>query len=132
MSKANQSSSGTRGVKISSNVLVIEDDDTTAAMIGNVLMLEGFGVRITNSRTAALLVLDFYLYDFIIMDLFMTGLEAEPFLVEVRRRTSRTKVVLISGLELDKLTQHAKRLGLSVFLSKPFSKNELVDALARF
>src|SRR6185295_6676429 len=71
-------------IKPSATVLVIEDHADTAETVGEILKSEGYGVRVCETRDEALGALESYLYDFILMDLFMPGMTADAFVKHVK------------------------------------------------
>jgi DNA-binding response OmpR family regulator len=109
------------------NVLVIEDDRDCAATICAVLKREGYGVRAVDSRDAALVILKSYLYDVIIMDLFMPGLGPKEFIKEARERHTRSEIILLTAAE--NLKVGAKELGLVHWLGKPFQPQDLLNVI---
>jgi DNA-binding response OmpR family regulator len=114
---------------VAANVLIIDDDADVAYSIATCLKAEGYGVHTVESRDKALLVLDSYLYDFIIMDLFMTGLPANEFIAAVRNQF-RSKIILISGAQ--HVAQQAQRLAVPLWLGKPFEPEQLLHMLKQF
>jgi DNA-binding response OmpR family regulator len=110
--------------KSSGNVLVIEDDKDSADIIGVILMREGYGVRTVATRDEALKILNSYLYDVIIMDLFMPGLGPKEFINEVRRLHSRSEVILMTAAE--NVSSGAADLKICKWLGKPFQYEDLI------
>jgi DNA-binding response OmpR family regulator len=113
-------------VQVTTNVLIIEDHFDTGKIIGAFLTAEGYGARVVESRNEAVAILDTYLYDFIVMDLFMPGLSAEKFIAEVRRRC-RSEIILITATEY--VAQQAQRLGVHSWVGKPFDPIKLLKIL---
>jgi DNA-binding response OmpR family regulator len=109
------------------NVLVVEDDIDTADTIAVSLLEEGFGVRKATSRDEALKILPRYIYDWVILDLMMPGATAEEFLAELRSKSPRTSVVLITAGE--RVKDAAEALGVTNYLGKPFHPDDLVNLL---
>jgi DNA-binding response OmpR family regulator len=93
------------------------------------LVKEGYGVRQVRTRSAALAVLDQYLYDFIVMDWFMDGIGPVEFLQQVYRRCLRSRVILISASP--DTADAASDLGIRWWIRKPFDQAMLLHTLAR-
>jgi DNA-binding response OmpR family regulator len=110
------------------NILVIEDDRDCALTICAVLKREGYSVRAVDSRDAALEILQSYLYDVIIMDLFMPGLGPKEFIKEARERHRRSEIILLTATE--NLKHGAQDLGLCHWLGKPFQPQDLLNVVA--
>lgn len=115
--------------KLSANVLVIDDEKDIVETIGVVLMREGYGVRSASSRDEALLVLDRYLYDVIVMDLFMPGVSAKTFIKEASRRCPRSQFILLTAA--DRVEDFARELGICHWIGKPFLPEDLVESIRK-
>jgi DNA-binding response OmpR family regulator len=113
--------------KSHANVLIIEDDPDTAEMVCTLLIKEGYGARVVSYRDEALLVLNQYLYDVIVMDLYMPGIGAEEFVTEVRKKHVRSTIILITAI--DRVDMQAKKLGLCHFIGKPLHPDELLNTI---
>src|SRR4051812_25307056 len=96
------------------NILVIEDHPDTAEALEVLFSGEGYGVRSVASRDDALVVLDSYIYDVIIMDFNMEGLGPDEFLRQSRVRCPHSNYVLITGEQNGSLL--AKKLGIAKWL----------------
>jgi len=111
------------------NVLLVEDDDDSAHTMVTELAEAGFGVRWTRSRDEALLVLNRYLYDIIVLDYLMPGLDADSFVKIVKRDHPRSRVMLISAVQ--NIKDVAGKLGVCCWLAKPFFPIRLSDYIAK-
>ncbi len=119
----------TSAVRAHGNILIIEDSMDTAETVALFLMREGYGVRSVPSRNDALLVLDSYLYDIILMDHMMPGLGAQEFLKEARHRCPRSKIILMTAGHVAK--EQAEKLGITQWLGKPFELNALLQSIEK-
>jgi CheY-like chemotaxis protein len=119
----------TTSARICRNVLIIEDDLDTAGALGLMLLSEGYGVRHVLSRDEAVPVLNTYIYDVILMDYFMNGMEAKEFVDSVRS-TPLSKFVLMTAS--GKIDEIAKTLDIDSCLPKPFDPNDLLKLLRSF
>ncbi|HEY3322712.1 MAG TPA: response regulator [Planctomycetota bacterium] len=108
-------------------ILIIEDDYDTGDALVLSLARRGYGVRIVNSREAALPVLQQYHHDLILMDLRMPGMDANSFMTEVSREWPDCKVILMTA---DTRAEDAARaLKIAQWLKKPFDLDELETAV---
>jgi len=112
---------------VKSNVLVIEDDQDTAEMIVQFLQDEGYAVSVTNNRQDAIPVMYGNIYHFIVMDLFMSGMSASEFLKRVARASPLSKLILITAAPI--VDEEAEKLGVAVYLGKPFKLSQLLDVI---
>ena len=105
-------------------LLVVEDEPNLRHVLEYVLR-DRYFVSVVEHRDDALLSLQ-QVPHLILMDMDMPGLGLEPFLVEQRRLCPATKVVLMSGHnDHDEAARH----GVSLFLYKPFSFDQLFEVL---
>jgi DNA-binding response OmpR family regulator len=109
------------------NILIIEDDPEISDMIVVILAESGYGIRKVGSRDAALKMLGYAVYQWIIMDLMMPGMSAEEFLGIQRKVCPISKVLLITAAE--NASKEAKRLGIANYLGKPFQPDLLLQML---
>lgn len=105
------------------NVLVVEDDPDCGHLIVRLLSTAGYGVRWAPSREIAVDALQRYLYEYVILDLRMPGMQTEEFLNRIT--ASRTIHVILMTAAAD-AQKEAQRLGISTWLGKPFAPEDLV------
>jgi DNA-binding response OmpR family regulator len=110
------------------NILVVEDEKTTAEYVSLVLIRAGYGVRLVTSRDDALKLLSTYLYQCILLDFNMLGMSAEQFLKEAETQIPLSKIVLMSAT-VD-AEEAAARLGLKNWIVKPFKPAEILASIA--
>lgn len=120
------------GIAIAMATILFIDDEEQVRMVSQVA-LEGAGYRVLTAENGkhGLRLLERQEVDVMLVDLFMPdmdGLELIPLLRETR---PAIKIIAISGGsgEWDYLDA-AKSLGAHATLTKPFSLQELVDAVA--
>lgn len=107
------------------HILVVDDDPTNTKLLKFLLTDEGYEVTTVHSPTEALSMLANNVYDLIILDIMMPGMDG----LEVCRRirmTSTTPIIFISarGEVKDKVT--GLKAGGDDYISKPFDPNELL------
>ncbi len=112
---------------VNANVLVIEDNPDIMQTLGMILMGKGYGVRPVSSRDEALRVLSHYLYDVIIMDLFMPGIGPVEFIKEARLRCPRSQYILLTASE--HVEKEADTLGILHWIGKPFDPDDVLEAV---
>jgi len=109
------------------NILIIEDDQDTAETMAEFLKDEGYGVRYVTSRDEAVLALQRFLYDIVIMDYSMPGLPADRFVDLARGRCPRSKFILTTAM--GRVVDCANILGIKNWIGKPFAPEALLDAI---
>jgi DNA-binding response OmpR family regulator len=108
---------------LSQVILVIDDEDYVADMIGAVLDLEGYTVHVAYNGREGLRSSRLIAADLIIIDIMMPYISGEE-LVDVLRADPRTRVVPI--LLISAGARPRKEWDLVVFLAKPFDMDTLV------
>jgi DNA-binding response OmpR family regulator len=116
---------GRRGV-----VLVVDDDPAIRRVVKAVLEADGFDVVEAADGPAALLLLDSIMGrgpDAVVLDVMMPGIDG----VEVCRRIDhdRVKVIMLTARDDPATMEAATTAGADVYLTKPFSAIELLDAV---
>jgi CheY-like chemotaxis protein len=112
------------------NVLVIEDDKDTATVICFELLREGYGARHVPSRDEAIQVLERYIYDYIIMDYWMPGMDAKSFVQTVMAKRPSTRIILTTAArDIGPLSQ---QLGLLCCIPKPIIPEQVPQMLKEF
>jgi two-component system, cell cycle sensor histidine kinase and response regulator CckA len=106
-------------------ILVVDDEETARRFMDRALTEEGFRVLLANNGEQALTLLRSTKrkVDAVVTDLVMPGMGGHAFAVEVSQLPSPPPVLYISGYQAPG-GEMAKR-----FLQKPFSPNELVEAV---
>ena len=107
-------------------VLIVEDDEQTAASIRMMLINENFICDTTDLGEDGLEIGKIYDYDIILLDLMLPDIDGYEVLRRLRAARVRTPILILSGLaELD---HKIKGLGFGAddFLTKPFDRRELI------
>ena len=113
-------------------VLVIDDHDNVRAAMTRTLSEAGYQVLAAPDGREGMAMHGESPADVVITDIFMPEQEGVETIIQLRRDFPQTMIIAISGggrlVSLDCLSR-AERLGAHRTLSKPFSRNELLDAL---
>jgi len=107
-------------------ILLIEDDSGTALSIELMLKSEGFNVYTTDLGEEGIDLGKIYDYDIIILDLNLPDMSGFEVLRSLRVSRVKTPVLILTGLEAIQDKVRAFGLGADDYLTKPFSRNELV------
>jgi CheY-like chemotaxis protein len=113
-------------------VLVVDDNDDTRHMYGELLARYGFRVRLAADGEQALAAAD-DLPAAIVMDLAMPGLNGWEATRRLKtgERTKDIPVIVLTAHALDHYREVAIAAGADAFLSKPCAIDELVAAIRR-
>lgn len=113
-------------------LLIVDDEESTrlllARMVSKDLRAE---VQLAGTSVQALRLAQSYVYDAILLDLMMPGMDGFGLLRRIREGTPNgaTPVVVVSILSDEKSAQRARELGANAYHVKPVRRAELVATL---
>lgn len=112
-------------------ILVVEDDATLRETLAEVLVDEGHDVRAASHGGEALVQLDGWDADVILLDVMMPTMDAYGFRDQQRARgiASAAQILVISAAR--DIESAAARLDADAWIAKPFLLGEVVDAVDR-
>lgn len=112
-------------------VLLVEDEAPVRAFASRALRLRGYTVLEADCAEAALQLLsDPELnVDIFVTDVIMPGMDGPTWVREALCDRPDTKVVFVSGYAEDAFADDKSKIANSVFLSKPFSLNDLTNTV---
>lgn len=111
-------------------VLVVEDEQRVADLVGTFLASLGHQPRLAPSAEAALAALDTEEPESIILDLILPGMSGLDFLRVIRARDATMPIVAISGAAPWNQARECFKYGVLEFLAKPLSLDLLGDVMA--
>jgi EAL domain-containing protein (putative c-di-GMP-specific phosphodiesterase class I)/CheY-like chemotaxis protein len=117
----------------SAELLVVEDDDRLRSNLSRFLELEGYSVDAAEDGVAAISLLASKEYDLVLTDLNMPNLGGFPLIEAIRSsgRTRSTPILILSAYEQKENLLRAMRRGVQDFLGKPWSPDQLLEAVQR-
>ncbi len=120
--------------KNSLKVLIIDDEDTIAKMIADVLESKVSDVIISSSGAEGLYRAREFEPDVIVLDLNMPGMDGFEVMNKLRKnqKTADIPVLIITVDDTAKNKKKGIELGAEKFLSKPFSINALEKAVCSY
>ena len=101
-------------------ILVIDDDAVACEFLQEALCREGYQVQYRTSAQKALAE-DLAVYDLLMSDIRMPGMDGLKFLRNVREKWPELPVILMTAYGSLETTMEALRLGAWDYISKPFS-----------
>lgn len=110
------------------NILIIEDEEELREIIKYNLENNGFGVQESSNANDALILMEDYLPDLILLDLMLPGLKGENFLTLIKKNAKYKSipVIIISAKNKEEDIVKAIESGADDYLVKPFSLKVLV------
>ena len=115
-----------------SSILIVDDDEAVLDVLSEMLTLAGHEVTIAhNGKDAVRWVIDGE-FDLVITDLIMPEKEGIETITEIRRQSSDTPIIAISGggrVGPNDYLETAKFIGADATLAKPFARQELLSTV---
>ena len=115
-------------------VLVVDDDGDVRELICRMLEREGYRAVSAKDGREALETVGRLAPDLVITDVVMPGMDGFAMLLELRDRAPGLETLVISGgsrAGADAHLETARRLGARAVLRKPFTREEMLDAVRR-
>ena len=104
------------------HVMVVDDKRGSREALEKMIAKEGFRVSLAHDAETALETLERDPASVVLTDLRMPGIDGIRLLKEVKRRSPRTEVILISGVGTVESAVEAMREGAYDFLTKPLER----------
>jgi len=114
------------------NILLVDDDDNFRSMLRITLQRLGHQISEASNGLVALKLFQLHLYDVVILDLIMPEKEGIETIRDLRKQRPDVKIIAMFGggrLKAMDILSVAKAVGADQVLAKPFSNDNLLDAL---
>jgi CheY-like chemotaxis protein len=120
-------------------ILVVEDDKVTQTLISGVLKSAGYEVITADDATAAVKLARQEEPDLITLDILLPlnapgdswdGFNVAGWIRRLKPGKNAPVIVIISGIEPDKIIEKAAEVGAYTFLPKPIEKAKLLAVVA--
>jgi DNA-binding NtrC family response regulator len=113
------------------SLLVVDDEPSVRKLLDSVLRRAGFEVHLAARAEEALELFQRTCPDAVLTDVVMPGMDGVQLLEALRRRDARVPVVLMTGFGAIDAAVDAMRRGASDYITKPFRRQQVVDAIER-
>jgi CheY-like chemotaxis protein len=121
---------GMKGTKAAGaeTILIVDDDQPTVETIREILKALGYRVLTASSGEQALerWEAEESRIDLVLLDVMMPGMKGDDVFRRLKSMAPRTKVIFMSGFNVEKDLRALLTLGFDGFLDKPFKVHELV------
>lgn len=116
------------------NILVVDDDEQYPVLMAKILRKNNYNVVIaTSNGKDALRACKMIKFDLIITDIYMPDMDGFELIMNLTNEGSKIPVIAISGgsraYPCESALASAFALGAKVVLAKPFSNEQLFDAI---
>lgn len=113
------------------NVLVVDDDRVVLSSCRRILEAEGHAVTLTSSAKEALAAMAGKKYDLLLVDVIMPEYDGMYLIGNVKQMWTGLPILVMSGYPTPETISSGLRMGATHFIAKPFTPNELIEAVAR-
>lgn len=114
-----------------SRLLVVDDDESVAITVGEVLRRKGFSVDTAMNGQEALSLLSKTQYDLVLTDLHMEGMDGISLLSEIHRSAPLTILIVLTGFASLESAIAAMRRGAYDYLIKPCNIEDMTHTIQR-
>lgn len=106
-------------------VLVVEDDVDINGLLCNILLKKGYKVREAYSGSEAIMCIEKFNYDLVLLDLMLPGIGGEEIITEIRK-VKIMPIIVISAKTSQEEKINVLGIGADDFITKPFDINEVL------
>ena len=110
-------------------ILVVDDDPVVLESCERVLSEEGFELALASSTVEALVRLKEGCFDILLIDIKMPEKDGLFLMEQARQRCPDIPVLVMSGYPTPNTISRSTALGAKDFLAKPFTPDELIEAI---
>lgn len=111
------------------NILIVDDSKSTLEILQRNLISQGYMVRTATNVTQAIQILETVSIDLVITDLKMPEISGMDLIRHVRENYAGTGVIMITGYASIETAVSAVKQGAEAYLPKPFTDEELFNAV---
>ena len=112
-------------------ILVVDDETAICSTLSAMLKQAGHDVRVAGNGNEAMKLSLEGVLDLLITDIHMPERDGLSIIREMRREHPQLKIIAMTGSSLDEYLRWAGKLGADLVLAKPFSSQEMLEAVAR-
>lgn len=112
-------------------ILVLDDETIVLKRLGPALEKAGYAVEVFSRSADAFNRIQQTVFDIVITDLKMDGLDGMQFLTEVKDRSPETEVIVITGFATMETAKESFQKGVFDFLAKPFKLGEILETVRK-
>lgn len=110
-------------------VLVLDDEPIVCNRLQPTLEKLGYEVKTFTQSLEAMHQVQQRDFDIVITDLKMKGIDGMQFLKEVKKRSPKTEVIVITGFATLETAKESFKEGVFDFIAKPFKLSEIQEVV---
>ena len=110
-------------------ILVVDDNRDFAETLADILRINGHDADSAYSGEAAVSLFEKAKYDLAFIDVKLPGRNGVEFFLDIRKKVSDCRFVLMTGYKVNELLNFAVENGAVGVLEKPFDAEEVLDII---
>jgi CheY-like chemotaxis protein len=121
-------------ITIRQRILIVDDEESTRLLLARMMSTElKAEVQLAGTSVQALRLAESSVYDAILLDILMPGMDGFELLRRIREATpnATTPVIVVSVLSDEKSAERARTLGANAYHVKPVRRAELITVVKR-
>jgi CheY-like chemotaxis protein len=117
-------------------ILIVDDEQAVRDTLAALLRKEGYRVVVAEGGHAAVEAIEAFMFDFVIVDIFMPGMNGLETIRIFRNDAPNVRIIAMSGYASGSgfvdpdFFRIAMDYGATCCLRKPFTREQLLDAIA--
>ncbi len=112
-------------------ILAVDDETVVLGAVKKALRKIDCSMDTAETAETALKLLSEWSYDLVITDLLMPGMDGLELIQHMRKERYSAQVIVITGYPTIQSALKARRLGAFEYVTKPFTRQELVSVVVR-
>jgi DNA-binding NtrC family response regulator len=112
-------------------ILILDDEPIVWKRLKPALEKVGYEVEAFTQSSNAMRRVQEKDFDIVVTDLKMEGIDGMAFMSEVKKRSPRTEVIVITGFATMETAKESFQKGVFDFLAKPFKRGELLEIVKK-
>lgn len=114
------------------NILVIDDNPSIGEVLGVILSAEGYHVTILRNGNSILKDIEKYKPRLIILDYLLAEQKGTDIAKIIKRHNHAKNIPIIMISAHPKAHEEARRVGVNIFLEKPFEMKQLLSHIHKY
>jgi two-component system response regulator PilR (NtrC family) len=110
-------------------VLIVDDEKDICSLVCKILKQVDIGCDAVNTIEMAKKYTRNKSYDYCFIDIKLPDGSGFDLITDIRKTNEDQRIVMISAFDGEKERERAKSLGVEDFISKPFTKKEILKAI---
>jgi DNA-binding NtrC family response regulator len=112
-------------------ILILDDEPIVWKRLKPALEKAGYEVEAFTQSSSAMRRVQEKEFDIVVTDLKMEGVDGMEFLTDVKTRSPKTEVIVITGFATMETAKESFQKGVFDFVAKPFKRGELLEIIRK-